>query len=163
MNQVPSFVFSWTWVMQVWLHQFGHTIPSFFCLFVCYYDRPKDCVTGKSLDFRCIQVDVDGSHPVARSPLCYSCTTLIVFFFMLFFNTCQSCDVYMMPFVYFVVFKWTYLLLIVCTFLVSYVKRLNIPSGVVGACRLDLAYEHFKVCWLPAIISCLVPIRWNRL
>ncbi|THG20920.1 hypothetical protein TEA_017696 [Camellia sinensis var. sinensis] len=28
---------------------------------------------------------------------------------------------------------------------VSYVKRLNIPSGVVGACRLDLAYEHFKV------------------
>lgn len=30
-------------------------------------------------------------------------------------------------------------------FLVTYVKRLNIPSGVVGACRLDLAYEHFKV------------------
>jgi len=29
--------------------------------------------------------------------------------------------------------------------LVSYVKKLNIPSGVVGACRLDLAYEHFKV------------------
>jgi len=28
---------------------------------------------------------------------------------------------------------------------VAYVKRLNIPSGVVGACRLDLAYEHFKV------------------
>ncbi|XP_021643182.2 uncharacterized protein LOC110637400 isoform X2 [Hevea brasiliensis] len=28
---------------------------------------------------------------------------------------------------------------------VTYVKRLNIPSGVVGACRLDLAYEHFKV------------------
>lgn len=28
---------------------------------------------------------------------------------------------------------------------VSYVKRLSIPSGVVGACRLDLAYEHFKV------------------
>ncbi|KAM5557458.1 hypothetical protein ABKV19_024706 [Rosa sericea] len=28
--------------------------------------------------------------------------------------------------------------------LVTYVKRLNIPSGVVGACRLDLAYEHFK-------------------
>ncbi|KVI07149.1 hypothetical protein Ccrd_014495 [Cynara cardunculus var. scolymus] len=27
---------------------------------------------------------------------------------------------------------------------VSYVKRLSIPSGVVGACRLDLAYEHFK-------------------
>nr|GMC64810.1 Tic22-like family protein isoform 2 [Ipomoea batatas] len=27
---------------------------------------------------------------------------------------------------------------------VSYVKRLNIPSGVVGACRLDVAYEHFK-------------------
>ncbi|GMH18374.1 hypothetical protein Nepgr_020215 [Nepenthes gracilis] len=27
---------------------------------------------------------------------------------------------------------------------VGYVKRLNIPSGVVGACRLDLAYEHFK-------------------
>lgn len=27
---------------------------------------------------------------------------------------------------------------------VSYVKHLNIPSGVVGACRLDLAYEHFK-------------------
>ncbi|XP_021726754.1 uncharacterized protein LOC110693887 isoform X2 [Chenopodium quinoa] len=27
---------------------------------------------------------------------------------------------------------------------VSYVKRLNVPSGVVGACRLDLAYEHFK-------------------
>ncbi|KAJ4823715.1 hypothetical protein Tsubulata_032133 [Turnera subulata] len=27
---------------------------------------------------------------------------------------------------------------------VSYVKRLNIPSGVVGACHLDLAYEHFK-------------------
>lgn len=27
---------------------------------------------------------------------------------------------------------------------VSYVKRLNIPSGVVGACRLDLAYDHFK-------------------
>lgn len=30
-------------------------------------------------------------------------------------------------------------------FSVSYVKQLNIPSGVVGACRLDLAYEHFKV------------------
>ncbi|XP_010279055.1 PREDICTED: uncharacterized protein LOC104613059 isoform X2 [Nelumbo nucifera] len=28
---------------------------------------------------------------------------------------------------------------------VAYVKRLNIPTGVVGACRLDLAYEHFKV------------------
>ncbi|XVF50895.1 hypothetical protein PTKIN_Ptkin04bG0140000 [Pterospermum kingtungense] len=27
---------------------------------------------------------------------------------------------------------------------VTYVKQLNIPSGVVGACRLDLAYEHFK-------------------
>ncbi|KAJ6738407.1 hypothetical protein OIU74_003379 [Salix koriyanagi] len=27
---------------------------------------------------------------------------------------------------------------------VAYVKRLNIPSGVVGACRLDLAFEHFK-------------------
>ncbi|KAH6835036.1 Tic22-like family protein [Perilla frutescens var. hirtella] len=27
---------------------------------------------------------------------------------------------------------------------VSYVKTLNIPSGVVGACRLDIAYEHFK-------------------
>ncbi|KAK6262393.1 hypothetical protein QUC31_008209 [Theobroma cacao] len=27
---------------------------------------------------------------------------------------------------------------------VTYVKHLNIPSGVVGACRLDLAYEHFK-------------------
>lgn len=27
---------------------------------------------------------------------------------------------------------------------VSYVKWLNIPSGVVGACRLDIAYEHFK-------------------
>ncbi|XP_050385036.1 uncharacterized protein LOC126801658 [Argentina anserina] len=27
---------------------------------------------------------------------------------------------------------------------VTYVKRLNIPSGVVGACRLDLAFEHFK-------------------
>ncbi|KAJ9545866.1 hypothetical protein OSB04_025573 [Centaurea solstitialis] len=27
---------------------------------------------------------------------------------------------------------------------VSYVKKLSIPSGVVGACRLDLAYEHFK-------------------
>ncbi|GMJ13589.1 hypothetical protein like AT5G62650 [Hibiscus trionum] len=27
---------------------------------------------------------------------------------------------------------------------VNYVKRLNIPSGVVGACRLDLAYERFK-------------------
>nr|XP_027187095.1 uncharacterized protein LOC101491235 isoform X2 [Cicer arietinum] len=27
---------------------------------------------------------------------------------------------------------------------VSYVKKLNVPSGVVGACRLDLAYEHFK-------------------
>lgn len=32
-----------------------------------------------------------------------------------------------------------------CVFSVSYVKKLNIPSGVVGACRLDLAYEHFKV------------------
>lgn len=36
-------------------------------------------------------------------------------------------------------------------FLVTYVKRLNIPSGVVGACRLDLAYEHFKV--LPSCLS----------
>ncbi|KAL9240486.1 hypothetical protein vseg_014698 [Gypsophila vaccaria] len=27
---------------------------------------------------------------------------------------------------------------------VSYVKKLKIPSGVVGSCRLDLAYEHFK-------------------
>lgn len=27
---------------------------------------------------------------------------------------------------------------------VSYVKRLNVPSGMVGACRLDVAYEHFK-------------------
>ncbi|KAA0042591.1 hypothetical protein IC582_022552 [Cucumis melo] len=27
---------------------------------------------------------------------------------------------------------------------VTYVKRLNIPSAVVGVCRLDLAYEHFK-------------------
>lgn len=27
---------------------------------------------------------------------------------------------------------------------VSYVKRLNIPSGIVGACRLDFAYQHFK-------------------
>lgn len=30
-------------------------------------------------------------------------------------------------------------------FPVSYVKRLNIPTGMVGACRLDVAYEHFKV------------------
>ncbi|TVU22960.1 hypothetical protein EJB05_32683, partial [Eragrostis curvula] len=28
---------------------------------------------------------------------------------------------------------------------VSYVKRLNVPSGMVGACRLDVAYGHFKV------------------
>lgn len=27
---------------------------------------------------------------------------------------------------------------------VAYVKRLNIPTGMVGACRLDVAYEHFK-------------------
>ncbi|GAB4826310.1 hypothetical protein Ancab_009175 [Ancistrocladus abbreviatus] len=27
---------------------------------------------------------------------------------------------------------------------VAYVKRLSIPSGIVGACQLDLAYEHFK-------------------
>ncbi|CAO2186262.1 unnamed protein product [Urochloa humidicola] len=27
---------------------------------------------------------------------------------------------------------------------VSYVKKLNVPSGMVGACRLDVAYEHFK-------------------
>ncbi|XP_062189391.1 uncharacterized protein LOC133892556 [Phragmites australis] len=27
---------------------------------------------------------------------------------------------------------------------VSYVKRLNVPRGMVGACRLDIAYEHFK-------------------
>ncbi|CAO2838738.1 unnamed protein product [Amaranthus hypochondriacus] len=27
---------------------------------------------------------------------------------------------------------------------VSFVKRLNIPSGVVGACGLDLAYKHFR-------------------
>ncbi|CAM0880485.1 unnamed protein product [Alopecurus aequalis] len=27
---------------------------------------------------------------------------------------------------------------------VSYVKRLNVQSGMVGACRLDVAYEHFK-------------------
>lgn len=27
---------------------------------------------------------------------------------------------------------------------VSYVRRLNIPSGVVGACHLTVAYEHFK-------------------
>ena len=37
--------------------------------------------------------------------------------------------------------------------LVTYVKRLNIPSGVVGACRLDLAYEHFKV--IPACTVCM--------
>jgi hypothetical protein len=28
---------------------------------------------------------------------------------------------------------------------VRYMKRLNIQSGMVGACRLDLAYEYFKV------------------
>ncbi|XP_068660241.1 uncharacterized protein [Aristolochia californica] len=27
---------------------------------------------------------------------------------------------------------------------VAYVKRLNIPTGMVGACRLDVAYDHFK-------------------
>ncbi|XP_008797550.2 uncharacterized protein LOC103712700 [Phoenix dactylifera] len=27
---------------------------------------------------------------------------------------------------------------------VAHVKRLNIPTGMVGACRLDVAYEHFK-------------------
>ncbi|KAJ6810181.1 uncharacterized protein M6B38_158175 [Iris pallida] len=27
---------------------------------------------------------------------------------------------------------------------VSYVKKLNIPTGMVGSCRLDVAYEHFK-------------------
>ncbi|ERN05011.1 hypothetical protein AMTRI_Chr01g109500 [Amborella trichopoda] len=27
---------------------------------------------------------------------------------------------------------------------VAYVKQLNIPTGMVGACRLDVAYEHFK-------------------
>lgn len=27
---------------------------------------------------------------------------------------------------------------------VGYVNRLNIPSGLVGACRLDVAYKHFK-------------------
>ncbi|KAG0486518.1 hypothetical protein HPP92_008613 [Vanilla planifolia] len=26
----------------------------------------------------------------------------------------------------------------------TYVKRLNVPTGIVGACRLDVAYEHFK-------------------
>jgi len=38
--------------------------------------------------------------------------------------------------------------------LVSYVKKLNIPSGVVGACRLDLAYEHFKVLLTFSIKCC---------
>lgn len=38
---------------------------------------------------------------------------------------------------------------------VAYVKRLNIPSGVVGACRLDLAYEHFKVPFSCDIIEWL--------
>ena len=41
--------------------------------------------------------------------------------------------------------------------LVTYVKRLNIPSGVVGACRLDLAYEHFKV--IPACTVCKIDMR----
>ncbi|CAN6485781.1 unnamed protein product [Victoria cruziana] len=27
---------------------------------------------------------------------------------------------------------------------VTYVKKLNIPTGMVGACRLDVAYEHFR-------------------
>ncbi|PKU85923.1 uncharacterized protein LOC110091911 [Dendrobium catenatum] len=27
---------------------------------------------------------------------------------------------------------------------VTYVKRMNVPTGMVGACRLDAAYEHFK-------------------
>ncbi|PKA64728.1 hypothetical protein AXF42_Ash020352 [Apostasia shenzhenica] len=27
---------------------------------------------------------------------------------------------------------------------VTYVRRLNVPNGKVGACRLDIAYEHFK-------------------
>ncbi|XP_077227805.1 tic22-like family protein [Tasmannia lanceolata] len=27
---------------------------------------------------------------------------------------------------------------------VAYVKRLNIPTGMVGSCRLDVAYDHFK-------------------
>ncbi|KAJ6849077.1 uncharacterized protein M6B38_271365 [Iris pallida] len=27
---------------------------------------------------------------------------------------------------------------------VSHVKKLNIPTGMVGSCRLDVAYEHFK-------------------
>ncbi|KAJ3694578.1 hypothetical protein LUZ60_010058 [Juncus effusus] len=27
---------------------------------------------------------------------------------------------------------------------VSYVKKLNVPAGMVGACRLDIAYEHFR-------------------
>lgn len=27
---------------------------------------------------------------------------------------------------------------------VTYVKRVNVPTGMVGACRLDVAYEHFK-------------------
>ncbi|ONK67018.1 uncharacterized protein A4U43_C06F14680 [Asparagus officinalis] len=27
---------------------------------------------------------------------------------------------------------------------VAYVKRLNVPTGMVGACRLDVAYRHFK-------------------
>ncbi|KAM0933188.1 hypothetical protein DsansV1_C38g0236751 [Dioscorea sansibarensis] len=27
---------------------------------------------------------------------------------------------------------------------VTYVKKLNVPTGMVGACRLDVAYEHFK-------------------
>lgn len=40
---------------------------------------------------------------------------------------------------------WRFLTLLTNLFSVSYVKRLNIPSGVVGACRLDLAYDHFKV------------------
>ncbi|OMO58366.1 hypothetical protein CCACVL1_25474, partial [Corchorus capsularis] len=28
--------------------------------------------------------------------------------------------------------------------MVTYVKHLNIPRGVAGACRPDLGYEHFK-------------------
>ncbi|KAK8957494.1 hypothetical protein KSP39_PZI001506 [Platanthera zijinensis] len=35
-------------------------------------------------------------------------------------------------------------LLTILIAIVTYVKRVNVPTGVVGACRLDVAYEHFK-------------------
>lgn len=94
------------------------------------------------LCYYCIFFSLTSTLPLLSWNKTFSCTEkLVIFIGIVILEICAGLNK-----IYGMTWKLSFNLLNSAILAVGYVKRLNIPTGMVGACRLDVAYEHFKVC-----------------